>query len=206
MTHAAAHARVRVCVCVAGDRARGRRLRDGSCVAGGTAERAARVPAPAGVAAGGECGACAVSPLPRRRRPNARARVCVCDVQEVQGSITAADRVNTKQREDYQRQQQKLNEFKDEVEVLKNELQKAANDLLQRRCVCAVCVCAVCAFAALSRVACVSRFAQRPCARARNSAWVCERWVCVHMVRAWRSSLRGAAAAALQHGEREPER
>ncbi len=72
-----------------------------------------------------------------------RARACVCDVQEVQGSITAADRVNTKQREDYQRQQQKLNEFKDEVEVLKNELQKAANDLLQRRCVCAVCVCGV---------------------------------------------------------------
>lgn len=145
-----------------------------------------------------------MSPLPLRRRPNARARVCVCDVQEVQGSITAADRVNTKQREDYQRQQQKLNEFKDEVEVLKNELQKAANDLLQRRCVCAVCVCGVRICRVVACRVCIAFCTAAM--RARNSAWVCERWVCVHMVRAWRSSLRGAAAAALQHGEREPER
>lgn len=72
--------------------------------------------------------------------------VCACvgapAPQEVQASITAADRTNTKVREDFQRLQLKLNEFKDEVEVLKNELQKAANDLLQRRCVDArLCWC-----------------------------------------------------------------
>ena len=52
---------------------------------------------------------------------------------EFEGKITAKSRAIAKQREEYMSAQSKLSEFQDEVEVMRNTLQKAASDVVVLR-------------------------------------------------------------------------